>query len=531
MNKDLTIGQIINLHQKLLQNDGVEHERPLRIVLGTRPNFSTRLANLSSGASEGKGLSELVIWDEQSENLEESVEFVGNEHEEESNAENYEAGGVLGDVVKGENAEVHDGSDDNLAHERTTERESPLVAADSHGSNATEIDAANGNHAADSAVAQQTASADASPSQNLQAWPSGGSEYNEDGDDLIDYSEEEGEARQELRNVAKSHPTRLDTDYNRKDNGTFTDFIPPCLKPNTCFCSKCNDLLLAEYEAINEELRRRSTSRTAEENLPEQPTGPSGATEGEDLDHETHFETENGVDYDQNDGEDFGHGNEATEYEDPSADFGEVQPVELDQVREEYFVEDDNIRGSEGSEELEDRGLISESKNEAGGKAFVDEFELGEEGNTEPQKLPTLADRESQSHDNRKDSADDHLAPFSKETLSTGSSLGFADAGDSESAASEKTLEAQPSSIDDPNTELNEEHEDEIDYDDDEEQDVPEAQEPSSKELHIANTRSSKRPRADDDGLRTRINGMYKFWLLQLGNLLMRSTDAKRPRS
>ena len=499
LTEGITMAQIINLREKLLQNDGVESVRPLGLLLGTRPNFLTRFANLISGASEGKGLSELVNWDEQSESFDDSAHVTENELGEELEDESYETDGRLRDVEEKEASEEQqqESFDDNLAQEPTTEQEPPQETGD-----AQSVDAS-GTATTNDSKAQPTATKDVLPLQKTEASDSG--EYDEDGD-LIDYSDVEDEARPELRKDAKPRPTNLETDDHRSHNGTFTDFIPPCLRPNTCFCSKCNDLLLAEYEAINEDLRRRSISRTAEDNLLEQGAELSVANEGGVYDHGTKLEAENGMEYNENDEEDFEQGSQDPGHEDAPADFDEDHTVEFDNHEDEFYIEDSDI---EGGEVLEDDEPTLELISGAGQENF-DEFDFGEDDDTQHQNHSIFADQESQSH-NYHNTAGERTAPLSKETFSIGSSLGFADAPDSESAASERTLEAQPVSTADLTAVLNEENEDEIDYDDDEEPDVleVEVQEPNMKVLQPMKSGPGKRQRADDDGTSMGSKGMY----------------------
>jgi hypothetical protein len=89
---------------------------------------------------------------------------------------------------------------------------------------------------------------------------------------------------------------------------------------------------------------------------------------------------------------------------------------------------------------------------------------------------------------------------------------------DSESAASERTLEAQPISVDDLQTEIKEHNEDEIDYDDDEEEelDAGDAQEPDVKELETPHSDLRKRQRTEDDGTSTGSKGMYKSGIVRM---------------
>ena len=502
----ITIGQIINLHERIMQNDGVENAGPMRLALGTRPNFSTRFSNLISGALEGKGLSELISWDEHSESFDDSEHVTDNEHEDGLEADNYEAD----EVAEKEKSDVtqQERPDDALADKSAGEKNAPEEAGSTENGDASGTTVINGPHATHDSVTQPASTEAAVPSQNGEAADNG--EYDEDGD-LIDYSDEEEEARPELRKDAELHATKLETDDNRTYNGTYTNFIPPCLKPNTCFCSKCNDLLLAEYEAINEELRRRSISRTAEDSFLEQ---VSAIKEGGDRDNETNPEEEqNDIEYDENEGGDFESNNFTAKHGDQSADLGEEDAVEFDSHEDEFFIEDDD---GDSGEMLESHDPASNTVLGATQETF-DEFDFGDDDAEQQQSLPDFADREIKSqdeHNNDNNPANEPTVELTKET-SVGSSLGFADAADSESAASERTLEAQPVSIDDLQTESKEHNEDEIDYDDEEELDAIEVQVPDVKEIGTPNGGLGKRQRTDD-GASTAGKGMYKYGIIRV---------------
>lgn len=454
MTADITIGQIISLHEKLLLNDGVGFVRPLCLQLGTRTNFSTRFANLSSGASDGKGLSELLHWDEPSESVDDSPYVTDYDHGEELEGENYETEQSLGDAVQEDQSrfQQHESPNGTLAEEQTgghdhTQQADYTQSADPYGNAIT-----NGPSTNDSEV-YPTSTEHVVPLQKAEA--SGNDGYDEDGD-LIDYSEDD-EPQPDLEKDAELHQPKLDTDENRMPN--------------------------AEYESINADLGRRSLSRTADEPLVDQVAESTMPTQTGDHHHETKSETENGIEYNQNDVEDFEQGSLAAEYLDQSADVGEDHTAGFDNNEDAFYIED-------GGEVLEQHGLTSELIIEAG-EDQIDEYDFGEEIDVgQLQHVPTFADEESQPHD--------HLdVPLSKDAFSVGSSLEFADAPDSESAASEKTLEAQSVPIGRLATDFNDE--DEIGYDDDEELEVPEVQETAAKEPQAPNSASAKRQRADDD--------------------------------
>jgi len=282
---DVTLTQILNLREKLLRNDGVESSRPLCIILGTRTNFSKRIEKLTVGIAEGKGLSQFVTWDEHSESIDDLEDANENEIGVEPTSNSQE----LQNISCGQDADAHQparGVENGAAEEPAQGDGYEPEAADDAKPASTDSVSGDGS-------VQQTTATDANLSslQNASENANASNEYFDE-DDLIDYSEEEGDRVAEVQRHAKSHSNHED----RTNQGIFNLF-PPCLKPNTCFCSKCSVLLLAEYEAINEDLRRRSLSRTNEDKVPEQSNEQaSPATEG---DNEGAYIEESGIEYEE----------------------------------------------------------------------------------------------------------------------------------------------------------------------------------------------------------------------------------------
>ncbi|PMD66491.1 uncharacterized protein K444DRAFT_119117 [Hyaloscypha bicolor E] len=256
---DVTLTQILNLREKLLRNDGVESSGPLCIILGTRTNFSKRIEKLTIGVAEGKGLSQFVTWDEHSESIDELEDANENEIGVEPTSNSQE----LQNISCGQDADAHQpaqGVENGAAEEPAQGHEYEPEAADD--AKPASTDSVSG----DSSV-QQSSATDANLS-SLQNANENGNASNEyfDEDDLIDYSEEEGDRVPEVQRHAKSH-------------------------------SNHEDRTNQEYEAINEDLRRRSLSRTNEDKVPEQSNEQaSPATEG---DHEGAYVEESGIEYEE----------------------------------------------------------------------------------------------------------------------------------------------------------------------------------------------------------------------------------------
>jgi hypothetical protein len=528
---DSTLGQIITLYERLLQNDRVESPRPLYVLLGTKANFSKRLANLTAVAAEGKGLSELVTWDEHSESPLEPIEPREGKQGDDSALENYEADEDYGDTYDGTNDEEIEVSIADPSTQPIGDHDQLSESGDVQKSTAT----ASPSSAPETSEAQHIGASDSPTLPTTQISTSG--EYDEDGD-LIDYSDEEFEDENKQQR-GDSGPTELETDVGRTHNGTFADFVSPCLKPNTCFCSKCNDLLLAEYEAINEELRRRSISRAAEDSAVGQPT------DGVENDHDvqpSRSQAETGVEYDEDEseGEELEHEEADAEYEDSSADDGEsYDAVEVERRGDIHFD-----LGGDG--EFEGDDLISDARGGSGARedtygddngndAFEDEVESGEGDDNQTQNLPRLGGKET----------------FPRDATSMSSSLGFADAAESSATTSadeirfEEGLGKQIASDSKENYEPNISndgtndagHEDEIDYEDDERQESLQAQEElhKSEDSTMTNGGLRKRPRAEDadldEGMTTRSKGVYTPASHFEKNLLTPPLDTKRPRS
>ncbi|PMD24191.1 hypothetical protein NA56DRAFT_30215 [Hyaloscypha hepaticicola] len=231
---DVTLTQILNLREKLLRNDGVESSPPPRILLGTRINFSKRLQKLGAGAAGGKGLSQFIAWDEHSESLDdlEDVDASNNgivpdlenpELQNASDAEHAEQGSDEHQATHG----IEDHTPEELVRESEEEHEEPEAETTDDSQLAP-----TGLSSGDGSI--QHATPDANQSSMKAAKEN---DYGED--DLIDYSEEEGDNLAAVQGHAKS-PSNHENRTNQ------------------------------EYEAINEDLRRRSLSRTSDDKISQQ---------------------------------------------------------------------------------------------------------------------------------------------------------------------------------------------------------------------------------------------------------------------
>jgi alkylhydroperoxidase family enzyme len=229
------------------------------------------LATLISGVAEGKGLCEFVPWEEVSESFEqadESGQCAESVVRSSSNDFNNQDPPSSTDVAHAESAH-----DDVSAENRSQDE----VAADSLGTAGGDVQSEHdlsvggaGDLSREDHVDRASVPLQGQDGVDLHKYKSTlertvtatqtDDDLDEDGD-LIDYEDEEYEQAHGKPVPAES--TVLD-EKSILQNGN-PDSLPPCLKPFSCFCPKCMAHLLNEYEAINEDLRRRSISHTTEE--------------------------------------------------------------------------------------------------------------------------------------------------------------------------------------------------------------------------------------------------------------------------
>jgi len=272
--QSITLNSIVELHQLLQKNDGVDDIQPLFILLDKRINSSHRLAQIAARAAEGTGLAELTMWDDGSEHLELSADDV-DLHQEDQEAiqeedDSHDEQQIAQDLTQETAKEAEKKAEEKeglksfaFNHPIDTEKfnlnENP--AQESHKS--LENSPAEVTKVPETVVEIKSSSNVQDPSVNeASVTVHDDEEYNE-GEDLIDYSDDETEPLEPNQAVALNL-NEFATDESRTSNGTFTYFISPCYKPQTCFCYECNLLILAELETKNEELRRSSLSRTKE---------------------------------------------------------------------------------------------------------------------------------------------------------------------------------------------------------------------------------------------------------------------------
>jgi hypothetical protein len=309
-------------------------------------------------------------------------------------------------------------------------------------------------------------------------------------DDLIDYSD--GEIQHPAEQNIEEHRTSVVTDENRTDT---------------------------EYQAKEEELRRRSISRQAEEKLLEQSLDQT-YTDTNDSSHPEEYFEGDGTGYDEYNAEFYGDQNDSYElvehtgeanlngHEEQNGLFDSHESFDNDEVTYEHTPE----IGAEGYDDVNEESVY---------QAFE---EFGNE-EVKPQGLPAYAEGTT-SHEvsdfvevNGKDVVHEHsttsslgVAETTESSVTLGAEgIGYQDDLDEEISNELKELENATT----PTNGSNLEPKDEIDYEDDEDEEVPISPGPgavaATKELPNAN---GKRSIAEVESI-----------------VSTPSKDAKRPRS
>jgi hypothetical protein len=491
---DVTLTQILNLREKLLRNDRVESSPPLCIILGTRISFSRRLEKLTAGAAEGKGLSHFIAWDEHSESLEDLEDVGASKNGVEPNPDSHELQNVS--VVE-QDANAYQAAlviENSTTEEPAYEHEEEPEPRATDDTKLAPTDTVSGDR-----PVQHPSTIDAN-SSSLQATKENASPSNEyyDEDDLIDYSEEEGDSVPAIQGHANVHSN----DENRTNQGIFNLF-PPCLKPNTYFCSKCSVLLLAEYEAINGDLRRRSLSRTAEDKVHEQSNEQAHPTTEDD--HDGAHGEENSIEYEEKNEhqDDFPNTDLNTGYEDFTT--GEFAGA-LEQYEAGGLLADDF--GGEG--DFTDDGTFGNSFDVFGTEA--QEYNYGDEGTFEDDGNRHSVEQNQAGVEDSHPGAE--VTEDKPEHVDTAESSVTVDADEiqyeDEDEVNGEALDNSKTSAD-PLVDV--EHEDEIDYEDEDEVDKEGrgATTPLTA-APVLPSSNGKRSRADvesDDAMNMRNKGTY----------------------
>ncbi|PVH86888.1 hypothetical protein DL98DRAFT_287317 [Cadophora sp. DSE1049] len=195
---DVTLLQVLSLHAKLAENDGLENSGSCHIVLKTRTNFSRRFSNLMAGVAEGKGLSHYAYWDDQSIGLDDSEDLGESKYDFQSNAEGQElaeATESYHEEQQYESAEVNAPGQDLVAQ---ADGQVDLQKSEDDSENAEHMALPEATSSGSDPVVMTPKTTAFKPTEKQQERES---DVDEDGD-LIDYSDDEDVQIKEKRKAA-----------------------------------------------------------------------------------------------------------------------------------------------------------------------------------------------------------------------------------------------------------------------------------------------------------------------------------------
>lgn len=529
----MSLGQIIRLYERLVNNDGTGEIPPLNLRLVIQPTGHDRFLALLKGAAEGKGLLDFVTWDADSEDDPTEFGEPTENYDSESPPDEYNTAPEEADRAV-EAIDVHDeksapATKNELPHFEHVDAATSASAETPQGGQG-EVQREDGHPQSTPAEAPK------SPPTLQQT----DSEIDEDGD-FIDYEDEEN-----VEKPLNSGPLNSDlfeTDESRLYNGRSTDFNLPCILPATCLCSTCNELVLTECRAVEEESRRNSISLRAEDAADELDNHVEGAAHTDETaqPEETFQDVESDIDYEEEDGDknlkteeakeeaeatpnDIEHAETATDLGGPNdqergyAPFDDNNEIEengdsegldiADNILEPPPNNNNKAEQNGGSEVLDPADQNLEMNNVD--ISYDGNFENGEEHNFEEDEFDFgVDDGEEAEFLQNYQLDDDTTFADNNEFLSmsvgediTAGNIAFDDtAAESDSATLSNDSIAAPQGTK-PDVANGQDQEDEINYDDDED-DPPspviahQPPTPNSKESPISI--SGKRPRAETD--------------------------------
>ncbi|KAH8815754.1 hypothetical protein F5884DRAFT_192193 [Xylogone sp. PMI_703] len=481
--QDVTLNQVVDVYQKLLQNDGVEADHPLSIMLSIRPKFTTRLVSLISQAAEGHGLSKVITWHDDSESADDTAEIAQNGslqvHKSQDDTHNG-ISQVSPDEVNGQEAT-------DVAYTPQKEISSePQQAIEMTKPETASHETSGENQTLDSSTFVPIATEEGLQHEDKEGSATGNNEKEEN--DLLDYDDE---------------------DVHQVDNSD---------RPLVREAKADQDNTKTEYAVTNEDPHPESTF--AEEHIPEQTNEHEDDAEHEDNQDAQHEEDESdGPEDDQTHHQaasgDYIHDELSYEHEGAtheeftygSSELAERTTAAGDTDTHATFEDKsnsdrqyDNVDEQEDPEEPEYNGVDGE-----------EEQEYDETGEEEPTYTYSAIENRGEEDTTRDNSS---IATSPAQNNPTSSNFTFTDLVESESATmSANTLEADEidlgeaqdeieNGVDHNTPDANEyelkEQEDEIDYDDEDESEVVEHQKTPVPEITSEpNGSSGKRLRAD----------------------------------
>ncbi|KAJ8065443.1 hypothetical protein OCU04_006128 [Sclerotinia nivalis] len=493
---DLSLGQIIRLYERLVNNDGTGEIPPLNLRLIIQPTGYDRFLALSKGAAEGKGLLEYVNWDADSED--DPTEFG-------EPTENYDSqsppDGFNPELEEGDKStEANDVYDGNSSHDSHDEQPH-LDHVDSATSVSAETPQGEQGDVQREVDHQQSAPAEVRKSPEISQKPD--SEIDEDGD-FIDYEDEE-DIEKPLNNGALEPELPL-TDESRPHN--------------------------------EEESRRNSISLKAEnaaDGLESQVGDETTHTDEAAQPEETFQDLESDIDYEEENADDVFNAEEQEGSEPNDLENAEngINLNETNDEDREYALYDDNNEieqtgddeglglADDNQEVPHDVNIETEQNGDGEGLdlanhtlevnnvdiSYDDDLENGEHHDFEEDEFDLgVGDEEDteflQNYQQDDETGNNEFLRISVAEDTTTTNITFGDRAaetDSATLSNASTAEIQGTK---PDLANGQDQEDEIDYDDDEEDPpspviVPQSPTPKSEESPVSN--SGKRPRAETD--------------------------------
>ncbi|KAI9701033.1 MAG: hypothetical protein M1836_001701 [Candelina mexicana] len=299
----ISLSQILDIHVQLLQQDGVDNPDPLYMSLTTKMRFAKRFSDLTTAVAEGKGMSQIQVWDDQGE---QDYDTTGQLHDD-TNGESVEDEDDHGRVESEDAAQEtatsaigHDQTNDNTVQSEfpvppvleSEQVESELVKlakvrgdqqAESGKNSPKTNDHSHGVKNKIDPTTEEPAQCDTLTSRatneesfesNHQHAPSIGEDVVGE-DDLVDYSDEEYDAE---KTHSSTETSTLKGDDPQSTNGISELFFDTCYRPDLCFCSICNESAEEDPLSVNEQNPPGEGANSLEDNNHVSPTEEQSTT-------------------------------------------------------------------------------------------------------------------------------------------------------------------------------------------------------------------------------------------------------------
>ncbi|KAG4030487.1 hypothetical protein MFRU_012g02200 [Monilinia fructicola] len=205
---NLSLGQIIRLYERLVNNDGAGNVPPLNLRLVIQQTGPDRFFALSKGAAEGKGLLDYVTWDADSEDDPTEFGEPTDHYGSESPVDQYKPE-PEGEERSGAVRDVHDGNSNTELVADVRDEQPHLEHAESATSASDEAPQEEQGDVQEEINDPQSAPAEVRQSPEKSQRPEDEDEVDEDGD-FIDYEDEEDVEKSSYSRALKSELPEAD---------------------------------------------------------------------------------------------------------------------------------------------------------------------------------------------------------------------------------------------------------------------------------------------------------------------------------